>query len=73
MAEEWITTADAAEMSGYHVNYIRYLVRLGDVQARKFGPTWQVNRQSLINYLESAKSAIDKRWGPKKSSEASTE
>jgi len=69
MAEKWITTADAAEMSGYHVNYIRYLVRLGDIQGRKFGPIWQVNRQSLINYLESAQSADDKRWGPKKSSE----
>jgi len=65
MAEEWITTADAAEMSGYHVNHIRRLIRQGDIQARKFGPTWQVNRQSFVDYLATATSATDKRWGPK--------
>ena len=66
MVEEWITTVEAASMSGYHVNYIRYLIRMGDVQARKFGPIWQVNRQSLIDYLATATSITDKRWGPKK-------
>lgn len=65
MAEEWITTVQAAEMSGYHINHIRRLIRFGDVQARKFGPVWQVNRQSFVDYLETAQSTTDKRWGPK--------
>lgn len=69
MAEEWITTTMAVEMSGYHVNYIRYLIRIGVVQARKFGTIWQVNRQSFVDYLATATSATDKRWGPKKSQE----
>jgi hypothetical protein len=33
--EDWITTQQAAELSGYHVNYLRWLIRDKRVQARK--------------------------------------
>jgi excisionase family DNA binding protein len=65
MAEEWLTTEQAAELSGYHENYIRRIIRAGKVRAQKFGPTWQVNRDSLLQYLDMAKKTTDKRWGPK--------
>jgi excisionase family DNA binding protein len=65
MADDWITTADAAEMSGYHVNHIRRLIRAGDIEARKFGTIWQVNRLSFESFLEKANQSSDKRWGPK--------
>jgi len=65
MAEEWLTTEQAAELSGYHPDHIRRLIRGGDLQARKFGPVWQVNRQALSDYLEAAKESGDKRRGPK--------
>lgn len=65
MAEVWLTTAKAAELSGYHIIYLRQLIRDGAIQARKFGPLWQVNKPSLINYIEAAEKSGDKRRGPK--------
>ncbi|MBK8905471.1 MAG: helix-turn-helix domain-containing protein [Anaerolineaceae bacterium] len=65
MEEEWITTAEAASLSGYHVNHIRRLIRQEEIEARKFGPIWQVNKSSFTDYLETARQSEDKRWGPK--------
>jgi excisionase family DNA binding protein len=65
MAEDWITTAEAAELSRYHVNYIRQLVRAGKIEAQKFGPVLQISKKSLLSYLEKARKSDDKRWGPK--------
>jgi excisionase family DNA binding protein len=61
---EWITTSDAADLSGYHTNHIRRLIRVGAIDAKKFGPIWQVNRESLLLYIESVKAKGDKR-GPR--------
>jgi len=65
MTEEWLTTAEAAELSGYHPEYVRELIRDGKIEGRKFGIVWQVSKESLTVYLESAKDSKDKRWGPK--------
>lgn len=65
MAEEWLTTEQAAELSGYHVIHLRRLVRAGKITGRKFGPVWQVNKQSLLDYNEEAAESRDKRRGPK--------
>jgi excisionase family DNA binding protein len=65
MPEDWITTVAAAELSGYHVNHIRRLIRLQEIEARKFGPVWQISRRSLSRYLEKAKESGDGRWGAK--------
>jgi excisionase family DNA binding protein len=65
MTEDWITTREAVELSGYHPDHLRELIRDGKVQARKFGIVWQVSRQSLLTYLDVAKKSGDKRWGPK--------
>ena len=42
--EDWLTTADAAALSGYHLEHIRRLIRSGAVVARKWGRDWQVSR-----------------------------
>lgn len=65
MVEEWLTVDEAAELSGYHANYIRSLLREGKVKARKFGPVWQVHRQALLEYVATAEKSEDKRRGPK--------
>ena len=65
MQDDWLTTNAAADLSGYHVNYIRQLIRANKLTARKFGPVWQVSKQSLLNYLSQAEQADDKRHGPK--------
>lgn len=65
MPEEWLTTQEAAELSGYHENYLRRIIRADKIEARKFGPLWQVNRSSLLAYLKDAQKAVDGRRGPK--------
>jgi len=45
---EWLTTSESADMSGYHPEYIRELLRDGKIEGRKFGIAWQVSRQSLF-------------------------
>ncbi len=67
MTTEWITTSEAAKLSGYHPEYVRELIRRGEIEGRKFATVWQVSKQSLLTYLEAAKDSPDKRHGPKRS------
>lgn len=64
MIDDWITTREAIELSGYHPDHLRRLIRAGEIKARKFGIVWQVNRQSLLSYLKDAQDSADKRRGP---------
>ena len=50
MPEEWLTVTDAAKLIGYHPDHLRVLIRAGKVEARKFGPVWQVSRASLLAF-----------------------
>ena len=65
MSEDWLTTKQATELSGYHPDHLRRLIRAGEIKARKFGEVWQVDRASLFTYMRKAEQAGDKRWGPK--------
>jgi excisionase family DNA binding protein len=65
MTEKWITTDEAAELTGYDVEYVRRLLRKGKVQSKKFGAVWQVDRDSLLSYLRDSQNSDDKRRGPK--------
>lgn len=62
---DWITTSEAAHLSGYSAYHIRELIRTRKVKAQKFGEVWQVDRQSLLAYLKTAEKFGQKR-GPKK-------
>ncbi len=65
MSEEWLTTQQAADLSGYHMVYVRNLVRDGQIEGRKWGQAWQVSKTSLLTYMEAAKISKDNRRGPK--------
>jgi len=67
MAEEWITTTEAANISGFHIEYIRRLVRGGTIVAKKWGREWMVKRSSFDEYL-----ASEKKPGPKPGSKPSS-
>jgi len=66
--EDWLTTQQAAELSGYHPDHLRRLIRAGEIRGRKWGQAWQVSRESLLVYLDAAAKAGDKRWGSKSGS-----
>lgn len=62
---EWITTQEAAELSGYHIEYVRELIRKQRIDAEKKGNSWWVKKASIFTLLEEASQANDKRNGPK--------
>jgi excisionase family DNA binding protein len=62
--DEWITTAEAAELTGYHRNHILRLLEGGKVKAQKWGIQWQVSRSSLLAYVRTVEKTGAKR-GPK--------
>jgi excisionase family DNA binding protein len=64
MTDEWITTAEAAHLSGYHPNHIRRLIRAGEIEARKWGAALMIDRGSVLSYLKKIESQGSRR-GPK--------
>ncbi len=61
---DWITTTEAAELSGYHPDHLRELIRAGKIYAEKKGNAWWVDRKSLLDYIRNIKKLGEKR-GPK--------
>jgi excisionase family DNA binding protein len=59
-----ISVNDAAKLSGYHPEHIRRLIREGKIKAQKFSIVWQVDKSSLLRYVEKAEKIGEKR-GPK--------
>jgi excisionase family DNA binding protein len=48
--KEWLSTEDAAKLTGYHVKYLRRLVRKKRIVARKISRDLLINRKSLLAY-----------------------
>jgi excisionase family DNA binding protein len=47
---DWITTAEAAELTGYDPAHIRWLIRENRIKGKKFGRDWMVDRETLLDY-----------------------
>lgn len=52
--DDWITTQEASEISGYHPDHLRRLIRAGDIEGRKVSIVWLIKRQSLLDYIAHA-------------------
>ena len=50
--EEWITTTQVAQLTGYNQEYIRRLLRTGKVVGKKWGRDWMVEFASLRAYMQ---------------------
>ena len=59
--DEWMSTKEAAEYTGYSPSNLRYLLRQGKIEGRKLGRDWFTTKESLDAYL-----ASNPRPGPKK-------
>jgi len=62
---EWISVTEAARLSAYDADYIRKLIRSGKIKARKIITVWQIDRASLLSYVQKTERLGAKR-GPKK-------
>jgi excisionase family DNA binding protein len=58
---DWLTTAEAAELTGYTDAHIRLLINRGRLPAVKRGGAWFLRRQDVMAYAEEMK-----RLGPAK-------
>jgi excisionase family DNA binding protein len=64
---DWITTDEAAEISGYSVAHLRDLLRQKKIKAEKRGGHYWIYRDSILEYIREAAAAgrEDKRHGAK--------
>jgi len=60
-----ITVQNAAEVTGYNIQYLRRILRSGTLKGIKIGQMWLIEMESLEAYLERVKSTSDRRCGPK--------
>jgi hypothetical protein len=58
---QWITTAEAVKISRYTGYHIRYLLNTGKIEGQKFGEVWQIDRASLLDYMDKIKDMGAKR------------
>jgi excisionase family DNA binding protein len=61
----FISVKDAAEYSGYSLQYIRRLLRLEKLAGLKLGQVWLIEMDSFEGYLANAEDSKDHRFGPK--------
>ena len=61
---KWLTTTEAAELTGYHVRYLRQLVNEGKVYAVKRGGIFWIDKKSVIVYADRMKRLGSARHDP---------
>lgn len=61
---QWITTQEAAELTGYSAEYIRRLLRLGRLERKKWGNQWMVSREALLEYKAQMEDLGNARFSP---------
>lgn len=61
---EWITTKQAAELTGYTQRRVRQLAKAGKVKGQRWGRDWQIDQKSILSYVRKAEESGEKR-GPK--------
>jgi len=60
-----ISVKDAAEYSGYSLQYLRRLLRTGKLVGLKLGQLWLIELESFEECLVQAGRSKDHRFGPK--------
>ncbi len=63
--ERWLTIPESSHLTGYDPDWLRKMVRKGEIKAKKFGTTWMVSQNSLTRFVKEAekKRVKDRRWG----------
>jgi excisionase family DNA binding protein len=62
---DYVTTEEAAEILGYHVQYVRKMARTGKLLADKKAGVWLIHRDALSEYQDAiAGMAKHDPWKP---------
>lgn len=59
---EWVSVKEAAQLSGYHPEYLRELIRTGKIAGERKGPMYWIDRASLQAYLDEVRALGTKRF-----------
>ena len=49
---DWLTTKEAAELTGYTTDHIRKMASAGKLKAQRWGRDWQIERRSLLAHVK---------------------
>ena len=60
----WITTNEAAELTGYASAYLRQLIILGRLPAKKRGRDWFIDREIVLAYAQEMKALGPAKHNP---------
>ena len=63
----YITTQEAAQLLGFHVNHVRRMLKQRDLEGQKVGYMWFVSKESVQKYLE--KTAGLEKFDPRRGNE----
>jgi excisionase family DNA binding protein len=55
LSKEWISTSEAAQLTGYSQEYIRKMARDGVIVSQKIGVTTVISKQDLLEYARKQK------------------
>ena len=70
VAENWISTTEAAKITGYTVRYIQQLAREGIVRGEKITPrAWLIDRESLLAYKDHMEKIGTEKFNPRRNPE----
>ncbi len=61
---QWITTQEAAELTGYASVTLRLFARQGKVKSMKRGRDWFLNRADVLAYVENMRRLGDTKHNP---------
>ena len=64
--ERHVSVKAAAEFSGYNIQYLRRLLRAGQLEGIKIGQVWLIKLASLETYARNGQMVGDRRHGPRK-------
>lgn len=67
VAENWISTTEAARLTGYTVRYIQKLAREGIIEGQKITlRAWLINQESLLAYKEHMEQIGTEKFSPRR-------
>jgi excisionase family DNA binding protein len=64
IVQGWITTAEAAALSGYVAAYLRRLASRGHIKACKVGRDWLIEQKSLLTHKARMDALGNRRHNP---------
>ena len=65
LGEGLLTVKEASEMTGYNIEYLRRLIRKGEIDAYKVGTVYVIYADSLDRYVKRMRASTHHKAGPR--------